>query len=473
MRLAAFGMAFGLAGCGSTPSSAVVGKAGDYNYSPSVIQSGNLQQFWWCGGGYNPINLQQNSDTILYESIDLSTHRSYGPLTVLAETPKAWDSVYSCNPKVVRGSFDNPVGDGQTYTYAMYYVGTSSNGIDNSIGVAFSNDGIAWKKYPQPVIRSTSQTNYGVGQPAIYNSDHKAGIWMFYEDFTPTIHHVEAISTDGIHFTKQGTLTTEGLDPNNPRPSWGDMAYDPETGYWYAGFNLPWRSPETTGGTVEYGQYGFELYRIPNSSLLTGATPWQQLMTVDTNLTGYESNFIPGFLRDIYGNLNVGPYPTIQLYTSTSDPQPTWHASPAAAGWSGRIPTWEILSAAWTPNNPPMALNRYINNAVHEVTTGWIDPNGGFHLESTLGHLFQAPQQGATVPFYGCKNGSMDYFVSLDAACDGQRILGVDGYGYSHPIAGLSLMPLYRCYTGHDHFVSTDPNCEGQTTEQLLGYALP
>ena len=40
---------------------------------------------------------------------------------------------------------------------------------------------------------------------------------------------------------------------------------------------------------------------------------------------------------------------------------------------------------------------------------------GRFPLESTLGHLYQSPQQGATVPFYGCKGGSMDYFVSLDS----------------------------------------------------------
>ena len=119
------------------------------------------------------------------------------------------------------------------------------------------------------------------------------------------------------------------------------------------------------------------------------------------------------------------------------------------------------------------AFNRYFNQTTHEVTTGWIDPKGGFSLQSTLGHLYQSPQQGATVPFYGCKIGSMDYFVSLDGACEGARILGMNGYAYSKPVAGLSLVPLYRCSTGHDHFVSTDPKCEGQSTQQLLGYALP
>jgi hypothetical protein len=110
---------------------------------------------------------------------------------------------------------------------------------------------------------------------------------------------------------------------------------------------------------------------------------------------------------------------------------------------------------------------------VHEVTTGWIDPRGGFTLESTLGHLYPSPQQGATVPFYGCKGGSMDYFVSLDSACEGSRMLGRNGYGYSRPVAGLDLVALYRCSSGHDHFVSKDPKCEGQLTQELLGYVLP
>ena len=84
----------------------------------------------------------QISDTIEYESINLATNARYGPVPVLSETQFAWDSNYICNPKVINGSFANPLGDGKTYTYAMYYValGATSN---NHIGVAFSNDGIS------------------------------------------------------------------------------------------------------------------------------------------------------------------------------------------------------------------------------------------------------------------------------------------------------------------------------------------
>jgi hypothetical protein len=175
--------------------------------------------------------------------------------------------VYLCNPKVIGGSFDNPLGDGQSFQYAMYYVATS-DGITNNIGVAFSQDGINWKKYPQPVIRTSSENGYGVGQPAVYNSDHRAAISMFYEDSNPITHHVAATSNDGVHFTVQGALTTIGLDPDCPEGSWGDMAYDLKTGYWYAAFNRPLRAPSTTGDVLERGQLGIELYRIPDSALL-------------------------------------------------------------------------------------------------------------------------------------------------------------------------------------------------------------
>ncbi len=414
------------------------------------------------------------SDSIQYETINLTTNKHSGPVPVLSEDQYGWDSVYTCNPKVVGGSFANPLGDGKTYSYALYFVATNSlQGINNNIGVAFSNDGIHWKKYPKPIIGPDTPGNYGVGQPAVYNTDHNSSIRMFYEDYSSYCHHVEAISKDGVHFTSVGTLTTNGIDANNPYPSWGDMALDEATGYWYAVFNLPTRKPSTTGDVPELGQYGIQLYRIPDGSELSGATPWELLTVIDTNLTGAESNFIAAFVRDFYGALNVGSYPTLTLYTSASNPPPPWNASPALAGVSGNIAFWDIATATWVPGQPMRALKRYFNQTSHEVTTGWIDPGGNFSLQSTLGHLYESPQQGATVPFYGCKSGTTDYFVSLDLSCGGARLLGTNGYGYAKPVAGLNLVALYRCSTGADDFVSQDPACEGQASGQLLGYALP
>lgn len=474
-------------GCGISvngpPPGAFLGRAGTYNYSPSAIQVGNVQQFWWCGQGHNPNLPSQNTDTIQYVQIDLSTQQMSVPMTVLAETPGTWDSEYTCNPKVVMGSFNNPLGDGQNYSYAMYYVGTASPlGLINSIGVAFSNDGIHWKKYPQPVISENTQNYYGVAQPAPYNSDHKAGIWLFYEDSNapPLNQHVKAVSIDGIHFTVVGKLTANGLPPE---ASWGDIAYDPITGYWYATFNGPFRASNYLGnwyetnlgpfGASEPGQFGVSLYRIKDASLLTGISPWEMLKSFDTNLTGFETNFIAGLLRDQYGNVNVGPYPKIQLFPSISDPQPSWNASKKGDFESSLTRYWNIGKLEWVPGSSLMPLNQYKNQIAHEVTTGWTDPNGGFALESTVGHLYENPQHGANLPLYGCKTDDADYFVSTDNACGGNYVLGLEGYGYSQPEAGIALVPLYSCYTGHDHFVSHDAKCDGHATSQMLGYAVP
>jgi hypothetical protein len=455
------------------PPGAFLGRTGLDDYSPSAIQIGNLQQFWWCGQGRNPIT-SQDTDSIQYATFNTSTNAESEPVVVLAETPGTWDSAFTCNPKVIGGVFNNPLGDGDTYSYAMYYVATSSPiGVANNIGVAFSNDGINWKKYPQPVILTPTQEFYGVGQPAAYNSDQKSGIWLFYELDTTTSSHFKATSTDGIHFTVQGELTTNGLDADLLDGSWGDMAYDFVAGYWYATFNMPRRNSSTTGNVAELGQMGIALYRIPNGSLLTGATPWQKLDSFDTNLTGHEVNFIGGFLRDEYGNVNVGPYPTIQIYTSMSNPAPPWNATPTMAGESGGPSNWDIGSVQWVPGSQPMALNRYSNNTTDEVTTGWVDPAAGFTLESVLGHLYEGPQQGATVALYGCKSGTTSYFVSTDSTCGGALLLGVNGYVYPTPQTGLSLLALYSCSTALDPSVSNDANCEGKGSSALLGYALP
>jgi len=463
-------------GCSSRslPKGAV-GNLGKYNYSPSVIETGDIRQLWWCSSGANPSDPSQNTDAIYYESINMSTLESEGPTLVMAETRGAWDSAFICNPKVIGGVFENPLGDGNTYKYAMYYVATQSiGGNANSIGVAFSNDGVQWKKYPRPVIPTTTLPGYGVGQPAVYNVDHKAAIYLLYEDTYPTVHHVAATSTDGVHFTVQGTLTDNGLDSDDPQAGWGDIAFDVKMGEWYVIFNRPARPALTTGGVVERAQYGIELYKIKQDALLTGVSPWQQLVIMDTNSTGFEANFIAGFVRDSYGSINVASYPTIEMYTTISYPPPSWDATPAEAAESARVEQWILLPMQWVPDaGPTVSLNRYFNGRVHEVTTGWISPNGDFIKQQILGHLYASPAEGATLPFYGCKRGQTDYFVSLDSACEGQRMIGKQGYAYTQPLPGNKLVALYRCSSSEDHFVSQDPKCEGQTTDGLLGYVAP
>lgn len=474
-----FGLLLCLEGCGlgGTPPGAVVGRAGRWDYSPSVIQTGHVQQFWWCGEARNPAKPSQDTDTIMYEAIDLVSGKQVGPFVVLAETPGAWDSAYTCNPKVVQGKFSNPLGDGQTYTYALYYVGTPNvGGGANSIGVAFSNDGQTWKKYPSPVIETTNINYYGAAQPVAYNSDGKQAITLFYEDDLPPSegdYHWEAVSSDGVHFKNIGLLTTNGLNLVSNRPTWADMAYNMADGYWYALYNTGSRATSTVGGIMEFGQWGFQLYRIPSNDLLIGKTGWQELKTFDTNLTGYESNFLAGLLGDGYGNLYQDGSGTVQMFPSFSNVQVGWDESPTSAAKNAKNTNWDIGEVFWSPNDATLyELNRYLHGASHRVTTGWIDTTV-FTLEKTLGQVYASPKVGATVALYGCKTGNTDAFVSLDSGCEGQYMIGLNGYIYGVPPAGVAVVPIYRCSTNHDHFVSTDPACEGSHIDELLGYILP
>jgi hypothetical protein len=82
--LSMLGLILGAIGCGENS-----GRSNRYNYSPSVIQSGETRQIWWCGQAVNPTNPAQDSDTIQYQSINLQTNKTVGPLTVLAETAGA------------------------------------------------------------------------------------------------------------------------------------------------------------------------------------------------------------------------------------------------------------------------------------------------------------------------------------------------------------------------------------------------
>jgi hypothetical protein len=479
MSLIAMALIFALSGCGAapsgTPAGAVVGRGFRYDYSPSVMQTGSQLQIWWCGSAQNPQDASQDTDTILYVSVDTTTGQNTDPVVVLAETPGAWDEDFTCNPRVIRGSFVNPLDDGKTYTYALYYAGTANPlGVESSIGVAFSNDGIVWTKYPVPVIYSDTSVNYGVGQPAVYNMDGKSNLVLLYEDINGPIEHRKATSTDGIHFSVQGTLTKNGFDPNNPGPSWGDIGYDPVTQYWYATFNLSLRNVATTGGQQEAGQYGMQMYRIPDASLLTGATPWEMLKTIDTNSTGYEANFLAGFLKGQYGNLNVGAYPTIQLYPSIANPRPTWDADANALGAAGGLAQWDIGSFTWTPGNAMRTLTRYKNNRSYDTSSGYLDPGAHFVADTVLGHLYEGLQDAATVPFFNCKNPPRDYFVSLDPLCGGSYIVGFEGYGYAKPVAGKSTLPIYSCSSAsYGHFASKDAQCEGSGAGTLLGYVLP
>jgi surface antigen len=116
------------------------------------------------------------------------------------------------------------------------------------------------------------------------------------------------------------------------------------------------------------------------------------------------------------------------------------------------------------------ALDRFVNpsTADHWITARAV-PNG-YQFEGRLGYMLQAAGAGRHA-LYSCMIGS-DQFTSPDPGCEGQKVIGQDGWAYDSAPSGQQVTAIYRCTThaSGEHFVSTDPGCEGQHTEFLLGY---
>lgn len=277
-----------------------------YNYVPSGIRRGDRLQLWWCGLG-------PASDNIFFQEIDLE-ERSAGPIvSAIQPTPAAWDSLHTCDPSVIRGRWTY---EGRTYTYAMYYTGTddpANQGATNGIGVAYSNDGRTWVKYPYSVYRNprTQPPSYGIGQQAVLSTDGASAISLIVNDVRPNpdpngppnvsdwkLFH----SADGLRFTPAGHITKAGLITTELLQA--DFALDRAAGYVYM-------VTDRNGD-----QSKIDLYRIPLCNLTKPAARWAHLETFSSETTDQPFNQGAGFVRDERGNLS-GLVPDVSVVFSS------------------------------------------------------------------------------------------------------------------------------------------------------------
>jgi predicted GH43/DUF377 family glycosyl hydrolase len=86
--------------------------------------------------------------------------------------------------------------------FYMYYLG-QDRAVRQRIGLARSSDGVHWQKYrANPVLDLDTDTEAGLGEPAVWQSH--GFYWMLYtvRNFDETRYLALTRSTDGVHWTR-------------------------------------------------------------------------------------------------------------------------------------------------------------------------------------------------------------------------------------------------------------------------------
>lgn len=270
-----------------------------YDYAPAVMRDGNSMDIWWCGSG-------NNADNIYYRNIDVSGP-TYGPIhNVLQPSNQGsngWDSAHTCDPSVVKGDFVYPLGSSTHYQYAMYYTGTndgSNGGVNNGIGVAFSNDKINWVKHPTPIYRENYGQAYGIGHQVAINGTGGPAVWLFVlrqETVGGAQHYHLFHSPNGLNLDYQHQISEQGVYGGFITAA--DFGFDATTSNVYM----------VTNRLNDEGR--LDVYRTPWSAMAAGT--WEAVDNVTSADTGKSWNAFAAFLRDPYGSINPW-FPAYQLY---------------------------------------------------------------------------------------------------------------------------------------------------------------
>jgi hypothetical protein len=263
------------------------GREGVYDYAPSMMVDGATLRVWWCGQGSGGVA----GDSIYHSSLTAGGTWTVPQPVVVPGPAGSWDGVHACDPSVVKGTWVDPLGDGVTYTYALYYTGTNHPSAANSVGVAFSNDGVAWTKHPTPVItaKTTDGVQYGAGMPSAHRSgtDDVTIAFLDSSDPRPDLESVNMFvqSADGVNFAP---TRTHFDGPHGYAEHIGDIAFDPVANVW----NVATKSGDDRM---------VHLYTTAGPNLTDALVPTGSVSPVST---GQSANHNPGYLRSPEGDLH-------------------------------------------------------------------------------------------------------------------------------------------------------------------------
>jgi hypothetical protein len=272
-----------------------------------MIDLDGKEKVWWCGG-------DAGTDTVKYRERAPGGAWSEPQIVLRSNamtpgaTPLEWEGVFTCDPTVVRGNW---VVGGTSYGYAMYYTTNwPVDGRGNSVGVAFSTDGLHWNKWPDPVIHDADTTAYGTGQSVAWSSDAGSGVRTVYtyvdDTGVPVYYYREA--PDRIHFGPRRQLSTAGLTLNGVQGiSHGNpaIAFAPSVQgghYFYYMASVCETYSDGPSGPIfpEWGTAkGVCLYRAEGDDIFTGS--WTRVLD-SAHIKPVEVE--PGFRTNPFGYLD-------------------------------------------------------------------------------------------------------------------------------------------------------------------------
>ena len=304
---------------------------GIYNYCPSVMETEDGTRYvYYCTN-------QTSYRVIDYVGCRKGTPNADGTYTwsqekvVFSPSSNLWDSMHTCDPSVIKGSFNY---NGTNYAYLMAYLGcTSTDNQENKVGLAVSNspDGEFIRVGEIPVVDfvkdpSSTAFQWGVGQPSIVSIDKAGKVWMFYTrgDKNGTRTVVTECDFSNLNApvvgaeVKLATTNLVELDGDRDIINNADFAYDPVANKFYSASDChPNPSSEPNYISSHFRVTSFKGTDFAKAN-------WKYLATVGPEDTSFARNHNVGLVRDEYGHIPARDYVTVYYTVSIEGSNSLW-----------------------------------------------------------------------------------------------------------------------------------------------------
>ena len=304
---------------------------GIYNYCPTTIElEDGTRYIYYCTN-------QTSYQIIDYVGCRKGTPNGDGTYTwsnetvVFSPSENLWDSMHTCDPSVIKGSFNY---DGTEYAYLLAYLGcTSTDNQENKVGLAVSNspEGPFIRVGTEPVVDFTKDSSsdvfqWGVGQPSVVSIDKAGKVWLFYTrgDLYGTRTVVRECDFSDLNNPVLGnevelaTTNLVELDSDSDIINNADFAYDAKHNRFYSASDC---HPNPTSEP----NYIASHFRVTyfNGDDFANAS-WKYLDTVGPDETGFARNHNVGLVRDEYGHTLDDGYLTVYYTVSEEGSSSLW-----------------------------------------------------------------------------------------------------------------------------------------------------